>query len=381
MKISFFGGFGEKGRTSVGVQSAESRLILDVGINTSGRGPDVYPKIPAERLRETGAILVTHAHEDHVGALGWCFANGFAGRVYMTAETREDMQAVVAAYDSASGRAPLDLQRIETIRPGDRFTVGDIEVSTGRSGHIVGGVWYCLGDGERRLVYCGDVVPRSTVFEMDQIPACNAVVYDGSYGVDPVSTEARIRDILAWIDARPGGCVLPTPLAGRSLELLVALKGPVAIHSSMRASLSGQAGERKWLRTGISAALLARISAARDWEEHAPFPDCPLLVHDGMGMSGPARIALARAGEEGRAVLLTGHVPTGSPAEALLEAGKADWIRLPTHPTLPELQTLLRGCSAQIAIAHSCGPDDQERLRAAFPSISRTPVTGQDMTL
>ncbi|MBL8808370.1 MAG: MBL fold metallo-hydrolase [Rhodospirillales bacterium] len=381
MKVSLFGGFGEKGRTSVGIETPGCRLILDVGINTSGKGADAYPKVDAERLRRTDAILVTHAHEDHVGALGWCFANGFSGRVYMTAETRGDMREIVAAYDAVSGRSSLDFDSIETISPGARFSIGNIGVSTGRSGHIVGGIWYALSDGDRRLIYCGDVVPHSAVFEMDPLPSCNALLYDGSYGVDPIGTDARIRDILAWIDAHPHGCLLPTPLAGRSLELLAALKGVVAIHGSMREPLNAQVAEHKWLRAGMGAELAARIAAARDWNEKAALPDCPLLVHDGMGMTGPAAIALARAGEERHPVLLTGHIPTGSPAERLLKAGQADWIRLPTHPTLPENQMLLRGCSPQIALAHSCSTQDMEKLRVAFPAVSRTLVTGQEFTL
>lgn len=381
MKVSLFGGFGEKGRTSVGVETSHSRLILDVGINTSGKGADVYPEIAAERLRATDAILVTHAHEDHVGALGWCFANGFTGRAYMTAETRTDMQAILTAYDAASGRAPLDPRAIEMVTPGDRFTIGDFEISTGRSGHIVGGIWYALRADGRHLVYCGDVVPHSAVFDMDPLPGCDALLYDGSYGVDPVSTKVRILEILRWIEEHPRGCILPTPLAGRSLELLAALKGPVAIHRSMRGPLNAQATEGGWLRAGVGEDLVARIAAAHDWSETEPFPAFPLLVHDGMGMTGPAGPALARAGDENQPVLLTGHIPGGSPAERLLKTNRASWIRLPTHPTLSENKALLVGCAPKIALAHSCGMEDQKRLHDLFPKISRTLRTGQEFTL
>ena len=93
MRVTFHGGFGEKGRTSLGLASAGTSIILDVGINTSdgsavAPGPAYYPAIAPDTLAATDAIVVSHAHEDHIGALGWCVANGFRGRFLMTAETR-----------------------------------------------------------------------------------------------------------------------------------------------------------------------------------------------------------------------------------------------------------------------------------------------------
>ena len=85
MQISLYGGFGEKGRTCVGVESGGYRVLLDAGVMTSARGYASYhPAIGAEALRAHDAIVLAHAHEDHVGALGFCIANGFRGRIFMT---------------------------------------------------------------------------------------------------------------------------------------------------------------------------------------------------------------------------------------------------------------------------------------------------------
>ncbi len=60
------------------------------------------------------------------------------------------------------------------------------------------------------------------------------------------------------------------------------------------------------------------------------------MTYDGMGSAGPSIGALRQAVDEQAAVLLTGHVPENTPAQALLEQGRATWIRLPTHPTRSE---------------------------------------------
>ena len=84
MRIVLHGGFGEKGRTCVGVETGQFRLLLDAGVKTSARGrEDYWPSITPAELAATDAILVTHGHEDHVAALGWCFDHGF--RVHQSA--------------------------------------------------------------------------------------------------------------------------------------------------------------------------------------------------------------------------------------------------------------------------------------------------------
>ena len=148
MQLSFHGGFGEKGRTCIGVQSGGYRMLLDAGVKTSARGlPGYYPAISPAELAAVSAIVITHAHEDHVGALGWCLANGFKGRVLMTPDTRAECEAIVAGYGSASEASLVRDARIDALAVGREPTaLGPLQITTGRSGHIVGGVWCLVHD-------------------------------------------------------------------------------------------------------------------------------------------------------------------------------------------------------------------------------------------
>ena len=133
MKLRIHGGVGEKGRTCIGVEHGGTRLLLDVGVDTSApRGPGYYPLIAPQELKRLDAIVVTHAHEDHVAALGWCLANGFGGRILMTAETAAETDATLLAYATAEERVLAQRARIETIAPGRDFTIGSIAIRTGR---------------------------------------------------------------------------------------------------------------------------------------------------------------------------------------------------------------------------------------------------------
>ena len=127
MRVDFYGGFGEKGRTCVGIESGGFRLLLDAGVKTSARGSgDYYPAISAERLEKTDAMIVTHGHEDHLAAVGWCIERGFSGRMFMTDETRSEAEPCLEAY---AGAEHLNLFRRSRV---DRLGLGNDVVRLGR---------------------------------------------------------------------------------------------------------------------------------------------------------------------------------------------------------------------------------------------------------
>jgi hypothetical protein len=381
MRISLYGGFGEKGRTCIGVERASYRLLLDAGVKTSARGRgDYVPAISRDELATFDAMIVTHAHEDHVGALGWCLANGFNGRILMTAPTQHECGDIVAAYGSANEARLVRDARIEALDTASQTTLGPFRVTAGRSGHVVGGVWCAIDDGATRFGYCGDVVSRSPVFAMDPLPVCDALAIDASYGDDNVTLAQRAREIAAWVAARGQGCVLPTPLYGRSLELF-ALLPQVALAPGMREALHAQIDAGVWLVDHAGDALRARLAQANDYRIGDRWPREPVLCHDGMGMSGPSQQLLATASETAHPVLFTGHVPDGSPGHHLLEAGRADWIRLPTHPTRDENVALARASGARVVLGHSCDSAALARLAAYIPALRADAATGDHVDI
>lgn len=378
MMLDLLGGFGEKGRTSLAVNSGNDRILLDVGIKVGATGAEYYPAL-AGSAGDIDALFVSHAHEDHVGALSWLLSRGYAGPIFMTAETRDEAPATLAGYADAEDlkRFPLPGDRIELFQPGDTLKCGNLSISTGRSGHVVGGVWFAVDDGESRVAYSADVVPDSNVFIMDTIPDCDLLVLDASYGADPVSGAARAREISDWMARHASGCLLPTPLSGRSLELMAAMPGPFAIHPSMRASLETQIGAAAALLPGVSGMLQRRLRDAADWTDADPLPSMPLLADDGMGEAGPSSRLLPRAAAAGFPVLLTGHLPSGSPGDRLHKAGRADWIRMPTHPTLAGNADIWEKAGRPEALGHSCPADSLADLRTHIPSLLAECRTGQ----
>ncbi|QIE57697.1 MBL fold metallo-hydrolase [Pikeienuella piscinae] len=376
MSVNLCGGFGEKGRTSIAVDDGETCILLDAGIKVGAAGDDYHPRLPrpAERIF---ALFVTHAHEDHIGALPWLSERGFLGPVFMTEQTRAEMPATLAQYAQPTDLAGFrpEAMDIRLIEEGQSVNIGGLRVTSGASGHVAGGLWFHVTGGNSRLGYAGDVVPQSTVFPMRPIPECELLILDCSYGVDTVSGPERAEAIARWIDAHPGAAVLPTPLSGRSLELIAILDGRFAIASDMRGALLQQIA-----RSGRPE-LSQRVARAEDWSPGQPLPDCALLVHDAMGQAGPSVAALEQAVADAAPVLLSGHLPEGSPGAILRAAGKADWLRMPTHPTLAENLAIWNRAGRPAALGHSCPPDALHALHSALPALDPTVQTGASVPL
>lgn len=378
MKLTLHGGFGEKGRTSVGVEAGDCRLIFDVGINTSVArlDPDYYPRISPAELAATDAILITHAHEDHIAGLGWCIANGFRGRILMTREARAEADACWAAYATQTERERAEAADWEAVSAGDTLNIGPFTLKTGRSGHIAGGFWIHAAAGGETFGYCGDVVPASPAFAMDPMPACDLIAIDASYGDDAVPFGERVRAIRDWLKAHPEGAILPTPLYGRSLELFACIDSPLALAPGMREALVEQIAAHEWLREGVADGLRSKLAQARDWHAGEAMPRAALLCHDGMGMAGPSRELLFAAERIGHPVLFTGHLPGGSPGERMHAQGRADWARLPTHPTLPDNLALVAATGARSVLGHSCEQAKLEALKPHLPGLMVEARTG-----
>ncbi|WP_371682039.1 MBL fold metallo-hydrolase [Microvirga sp. 17 mud 1-3] len=381
MQVDLHGGFGEKGRTSVAIRGNDGHVLLDVGIKVGASGREYYPAI--DGAGDIQALLLSHAHEDHVGALSWLLAEGYRGPIFMTEETLEEAPATLAHYADRSQlkQFPLPRDRVQLFKPGETLTVGDLTIRTGRSGHVVGGVWFAVGNGNETIVYSADVLPDSKVFVMDPIPACDLLILDASYGADPVSSETRGDEIAAWIAGHPGGCLLPTPLFGRSLELLAVMPDRFAIHASMRQALASQIEAREALQPEIIATLVQKLAAAIDWHDGEPLPECPLLADDGMGTAGPSAKLIPLADASDYPVLLTGHLPASSPGDVLYRKGRAAWIRMPTHPTLSGNVGIWQKAGEPPTLGHSCTLPTLEELGRHICSLRTDVRTGQSLTL
>lgn len=304
------------------------RLLLDLG-----QGVEPHMRPDPERIGPVDALVLSHAHKDHVGALDLRERIG-----------SPPVHATGSVLDRIGGTGDK-----RELPPGGAAEILGIPVRTGRDGHALGGIWirFDLGGG---FLYMGDHNTESNVFPFDPPPATDMIVLDASYAGDEETRGAQEADVVAA--AAAGNVHLPVPADGRALEIALRLKEagvPVAIDEPVRAMLRRLAGpDGAFGRPGAA-------EAAGALAEEAPPAELgfagAILTSDGSGDSGAsARLIAERGRAERPHLLFTGHLDEGTAGHRLVAAGRARFRRWNVHPTLTQNLALARSVGARIVV-------------------------------
>jgi Predicted metal-dependent RNase, consists of a metallo-beta-lactamase domain and an RNA-binding KH domain len=80
-RIVFLGAGREVGRSSFLLQTKESNILLDCGLGAGNYSEDRYPilNIPEFDIQNLDAVIISHAHLDHVGFIPYLFRIGWRG--------------------------------------------------------------------------------------------------------------------------------------------------------------------------------------------------------------------------------------------------------------------------------------------------------------
>ncbi len=243
------GGVGQVGRSCMLLSTAESKILLDCGINPGARSPmDAYPRFDSLNitLDDLDAVVIGHAHLDHTGFLPVLCKYGYGGPIYCTEPTLPMMNLIqldAIKVASAQGRVPIYAER--DVKQVMRQTISlpygtvtdiapDIKLVLANAGHILGSALchFHIGNGEHNFVYSGDLkFGKSILFEAAdyRFPRAETLMIESTYGlredVQPVRQEVESAFINAVNGAlADGGKVLiPIPAVGRAQEIMMVI--------------------------------------------------------------------------------------------------------------------------------------------------------------
>jgi ribonuclease J len=153
-RIVFLGGLGEIGRNCAVVELAGARLLIDCGLafpDADQPGVDIilpdFSYLAEEPERVIGVVL-THAHEDHMGALPY-FLREFDVPVYGTRLSLGMLSAKLEEYDLAPS--------LVEVSPGERTRLGPFDLEFFAVSHsIPDGVAVALRTPAGTIVHTGD---------------------------------------------------------------------------------------------------------------------------------------------------------------------------------------------------------------------------------
>lgn len=164
-KIVPIGGVGVFGANATVVETAQASILIDFGLmfppNKRQPGVEFYindPQMLMENFPYLSAIFVTHAHEDHIGGLGFLLEHKPLP-IYTTAYTARIIEHALDYHD-----VKKDIRVVEL---GEEVHLGDLSVRfIGVTHSIVGATSLLISTPDGNIIHSGD-------FKVDALPGDN----------------------------------------------------------------------------------------------------------------------------------------------------------------------------------------------------------------
>ncbi|MEM2963767.1 MAG: beta-CASP ribonuclease aCPSF1 [Candidatus Anstonellales archaeon] len=334
LKVTALGGYREVGRSCTLLQTTNSRILIDCGINPETSEPTkAYPYLNAMNLSpsQIDAVIVTHAHLDHTGFIPYLFAYGYDGPVFCTPPTRDLMVLLQMDYLDLMSKysnypVPYSVKDIQkqlahtvTIDYGEVMDVTpEIKLTFYNAGHILGSAQAHLhiGQGLHNTIFSGDIKYGFTkLFDQANtvFPRAETFFLESTYGGRNDVTASRfeadknlISEISSTLQER-GKVLIPVFSVGRSQEIMLVLEEHFSNNTdfNFQVYLDGMILEAsaihtaypQYLRHNLQRRILSNDSpfeseifeiVKKERKEIAEGEPCVILAPSGMLSGGPA---------------------------------------------------------------------------------------------
>jgi Cft2 family RNA processing exonuclease len=250
----------EIGANSYYIEIGRHRLLLDCGMHPKLTGEDAAPNFKAIGDRDVEAILMSHAHQDHIGTLALAMRRFPRARVFMTEATAEVGSVLLhnsvnvmtrqreeigeMAYplfthreiDRASERWRWCPTRQRISIAGERVAPREKETLTFEffdAGHVLGSTGVMLRAEGKTVFYTGDVnfddqtIMHAAAFPEEKpdvlIMECTRGDHAKPEGWTRASEEQRLAEALAAAFERDACVLIPVFALGKTQEVLAML--------------------------------------------------------------------------------------------------------------------------------------------------------------
>ena len=256
VRLTFLGSGRQVGRSCLLLQTPNSKVLLDCGINPAmAEGQERFPYLNIPEIGDINsidAIILSHAHTDHGGLIPYIYKTGYRGPIYMTAPTR-DIAALLALdfIGVAYKKAESPLYKGEDIKEMVRHSIcldygevtditSDIRITFYNAGHVLGSaqVHINIGNGLHNFVYSADTKYSKTRLldaADNRFPRVESLQLEATYGgkdnvLPPRKETEQIFIELAKKTINNGGKILIPELGlGHAQETMLRIEEAIRI--------------------------------------------------------------------------------------------------------------------------------------------------------
>ncbi|MCH1570245.1 MAG: MBL fold metallo-hydrolase [Longimicrobiales bacterium] len=257
MRLTFWGAAQTVTGSLHMLEFGDTRLFMDCGLfqgrrSEAARMNAEFPVSPSK----VDLVLLSHAHIDHSGLLPKLYREGFRGRVFATAATRDLCTSMLADSAYIQEKDAQWVNRRERRRGGDEveplYSAVDVEgilelfvdvaydepfqpvdgltVIYRDAGHILGSATMVLevveDDRTVKVGFTGDVgrAERPILRDPQPMDACDYLICESTYGGrthEPTEqAKERLADVVGATARRGGKVIIPAFAVGRTQEIV-----------------------------------------------------------------------------------------------------------------------------------------------------------------
>jgi metallo-beta-lactamase family protein len=377
MNITFLGANETVTGSMTLVQQGETKILVDCGLfqgtkNLRNRNWEDFPFA----VQEISAVVLTHAHLDHSGAIPLLVKSGYKGPIYSTSATKDlchvllpdsghlqEEEAKYAQYKRYSKKhpVPLPLYTVEDAMAALGLFVevawhkplvigrgaSRIECQFLPAGHLFGAASILVKDGSKSILFSGDVGPTDD--PLTRLPSlgisADDVVIESTYGNRAHPGErpgAILRDVIRRTYERGGVLLIPSFAVGRAQLILYYIRQlldakeipeqPIYLNSPMATKASELYVKHAKIESKVSKEELERICATAkvvltvEESMHLNEKKGPMIIVAASGMATGGRVLhhlKAFGGDAKNTILFAGFQAVGTRGDAIVHGAEA----------------------------------------------------------
>ncbi len=382
LTITFCGADGAVTGSKHLLDDGQHKLLLDCGLE-QGRDQAPHQDQLPFNAQEINAVVISHAHLDHIGLLPVLVKQGFTGKIYSTDATKDLSEQILldaahlqeqdAAYAAKKKWEGWDqihpLYTVDDIGPvmekwqtipyqfiqsGWTDVLPSVQVKLYDAGHILGSAVTVVSMGGTTLAYTGDLGRYDAPLLRDPDPLAETIetlIMESTYGNRLHHPVSAINDQLIQVvkntAIRGGKIIVPAFSLGRTQEFVYIIhkltdeglfpRIPIVVDSPLASRITAvftkhqqdydKAVGEDFSRKGEDPLIFSNLRYTQTVEESKALNTTPgpLIIISASGMASGGRVMHHLANnlaDPKNTILFTGYQAVGTLGRSLVEGAK-----------------------------------------------------------